>query len=149
MLRTGRQPDILHCHDWSTADVAKSYWTEYHHYGLWKPKVVSLRWGTVKARAWEGAPRRSGHTGWSWKAWGLLGNASRRAGSAVQFTPRDLPPHDSPQPNTPAHAFALGPIKKTSRCSPSTTWTSARSSWARPPTSAKSSPPCRPLTPGR
>lgn len=41
LLRTGRQPDILHCHDWSTADVAKSYWTEYHHYGLWKPKVVS------------------------------------------------------------------------------------------------------------
>ncbi len=42
LLRTGRQPDILHCHDWSTADVAKAYWTEYHQYGLWKPKVVSL-----------------------------------------------------------------------------------------------------------
>lgn len=41
LLRTGRQPDILHCHDWSTADIAKAYWTEYHHYGLWKPKVVS------------------------------------------------------------------------------------------------------------
>eukprot|EP00967_Tisochrysis_lutea_P015782 scaffold17784_cov22-Tisochrysis_lutea.AAC.2 len=23
LLRTGRQPDILHCHDWSTAHVAK------------------------------------------------------------------------------------------------------------------------------
>lgn len=41
LLRTGRQPDILHCHDWSSADVAKTYWNEYHHYGLWKPKVVS------------------------------------------------------------------------------------------------------------
>ena len=23
LLRSGRQPDILHCHDWSTAHVAK------------------------------------------------------------------------------------------------------------------------------
>jgi hypothetical protein len=23
LLKTGRQPDILHCHDWSTAHVAK------------------------------------------------------------------------------------------------------------------------------
>jgi glycogen synthase len=22
LLKTGRQPDILHCHDWSTAEVA-------------------------------------------------------------------------------------------------------------------------------
>ncbi len=41
LLRTGRQPDIVHCHDWSSADVAKYYWTEYHNYGLWKPHVVS------------------------------------------------------------------------------------------------------------
>ena len=40
LLRTQRQPDILHCHDWSTAEVAKSYWNEYHAYGLWRPKVV-------------------------------------------------------------------------------------------------------------
>lgn len=40
LLRSGRQHDILHCHDWSTADVAKAYWEEYHHYGLWKPKVI-------------------------------------------------------------------------------------------------------------
>lgn len=40
LLRTQRQPDILHCHDWSTADVAKAYWSEYHAYGLWKPSVV-------------------------------------------------------------------------------------------------------------
>jgi len=40
LLRTQRQPDIVHCHDWSTAEVAKNYWTNYHIYGLWKPKVV-------------------------------------------------------------------------------------------------------------
>jgi len=40
LLRTQRQPDILHCHDWSTATVAKAYWSEYHERGLWKPKVV-------------------------------------------------------------------------------------------------------------
>ncbi|PSC67151.1 glycosyltransferase family 5 [Micractinium conductrix] len=40
LLRTGRQPDILHCHDWSTADVARSYWQDYHQYGLWKPRVI-------------------------------------------------------------------------------------------------------------
>lgn len=26
LLQTGRQPDILHCHDWQTAHVAKAYW---------------------------------------------------------------------------------------------------------------------------
>jgi starch synthase len=40
LIRTQRQPDILHCHDWSSAEVAKAYWTEYHWYGLWKPKVI-------------------------------------------------------------------------------------------------------------
>ncbi|GAB4820993.1 hypothetical protein N2152v2_008039, partial [Parachlorella kessleri] len=52
LLRTGRQPDILHCHDWSSADVAKYYWTEYHNYGLWKPNVVftihNLEFGAQK-----------------------------------------------------------------------------------------------------
>ncbi|KAK9805611.1 hypothetical protein WJX72_007789 [[Myrmecia] bisecta] len=40
LLQTGRQPDILHCHDWSTACIARAYWRDYHNYGLWKPKVV-------------------------------------------------------------------------------------------------------------
>eukprot|EP00775_Hariotina_reticulata_P004294 gene4294-4546_t len=40
LLKTGRQPDILHCHDWSTAHVAKSFWEDYQPYGLHKPKVV-------------------------------------------------------------------------------------------------------------
>jgi len=52
LLRTNRQPDILHCHDWSTAHVAKSYWEDYHPYGLWKPKVVftihNLQYGQKK-----------------------------------------------------------------------------------------------------
>ena len=40
LLQTGRQPDILHCHDWSTAGAAQAYWDSYHLYGLWRPKVV-------------------------------------------------------------------------------------------------------------
>jgi starch synthase len=40
LLRTQRQPDILHCHDWSSAEVARAYWTEYHAFGLYRPKVV-------------------------------------------------------------------------------------------------------------
>ena len=40
LLQTGRQPDIIHCHDWSSASAARAYWQDYHHYGLWKPKVV-------------------------------------------------------------------------------------------------------------
>jgi hypothetical protein len=39
LLKTGRQPDILHCHDWSTAHVAKAFWEDYQPYGLYKPKV--------------------------------------------------------------------------------------------------------------
>lgn len=42
LLKTGRQPDILHCHDWSTAHVAKSFWEDYQPYGLYKPKVRQL-----------------------------------------------------------------------------------------------------------
>eukprot|EP00955_Chlamydomonas_euryale_P100621 365296-Chlamydomonas_euryale.AAC.29 len=52
LLRTGRQPDILHCHDWSTAHVAKSYWQDYNAYGLWKAKVVftihNMNYGKAK-----------------------------------------------------------------------------------------------------
>lgn len=40
LLQTGRQPDILHCHDWSTAGVAQAYWNGWNQYGLWRPKVV-------------------------------------------------------------------------------------------------------------
>lgn len=39
LLKTGRQPDILHCHDWSTAHVAKAFWEDYQPYGLYNPKV--------------------------------------------------------------------------------------------------------------
>jgi hypothetical protein len=48
LLQTGRQPDIIHCHDWQTAHVAKSFWEDYHPFGLWKPKVFRLN-------AWERA----------------------------------------------------------------------------------------------
>jgi len=40
LLQTARQPDIIHTHDWPTAMAAKFYWSDYHHFGLWKPKVV-------------------------------------------------------------------------------------------------------------
>jgi len=52
LLQTGRQPDILHCHDWSSAEVAKAYWQDYHSYGLAKPKVVftihNMNYGAAK-----------------------------------------------------------------------------------------------------
>ncbi len=31
LLQTGRQPDILHCHDWSTAILAETYWCVPYH----------------------------------------------------------------------------------------------------------------------
>jgi glycogen synthase len=40
MLQSGRQPDIIHCHDWSTAITAKSYWDDYHSYGLPHSNIV-------------------------------------------------------------------------------------------------------------
>lgn len=40
LLQSGRQPDIIHCHDWSTALVAKSYWDDYHEHGLPNSSVV-------------------------------------------------------------------------------------------------------------
>ena len=52
LLKTGRQPDILHCHDWSTAEVARAHWENYHHNGLWKPKVAftihNMNYGQAK-----------------------------------------------------------------------------------------------------
>ena len=48
---TQRQPDILHCHDWSTAEVASAYWGNFI-LGLWKPKVVftihNMNYGQMK-----------------------------------------------------------------------------------------------------
>lgn len=38
--QTGRQPDILHCHDWQTAPVAKYYWDDYQRFGLPNSRVV-------------------------------------------------------------------------------------------------------------
>jgi hypothetical protein len=52
MLQTGRQPDIIHCHDWSTALVSKFLWSDYHHNGLWKPRcaftIHNLEFGQAK-----------------------------------------------------------------------------------------------------
>jgi starch synthase len=52
LLRTSRQPDILHCHDWSSAEVARAYWEHYHHNGLTKPKVAftihNMNYGQAK-----------------------------------------------------------------------------------------------------
>ena len=40
LLQSGRQPDIIHCHDWQTAPCARSYWEDYNPYGLSNPRVV-------------------------------------------------------------------------------------------------------------
>ena len=52
LVRTARQPDILHCHDWSSAEVARAYWEHYHHNGLTKPKVAftihNMNYGQAK-----------------------------------------------------------------------------------------------------
>lgn len=52
MIRTNRQPDIIHVHDWSTAPVAKFFWNDYQPYGLHKPKIVftihNLEFGQAK-----------------------------------------------------------------------------------------------------
>ncbi|KAK4259296.1 hypothetical protein QN277_005641 [Acacia crassicarpa] len=34
LLRAGKKPDIIHCHDWQTAFVAPLYWDLYAHKGL-------------------------------------------------------------------------------------------------------------------
>jgi starch synthase len=52
MLSTARQPDIIHCHDWSTAMAAKFLWEDYHNAGLWKPRAAftihNLEFGQAK-----------------------------------------------------------------------------------------------------
>jgi len=52
MLKSGRQPDIIHCHDWSTAMATKFYWSDYHHNGLHNPRCVftihNLEFGQAK-----------------------------------------------------------------------------------------------------
>lgn len=52
LVRTARQPDILHCHDWSSAEVARAYWQHYHQNGLTKPKVAftihNMNYGQAK-----------------------------------------------------------------------------------------------------
>ncbi|KAF8410727.1 hypothetical protein HHK36_003264 [Tetracentron sinense] len=40
LLQSGFHPDILHCHDWSSAPVAWLYKDHYMHYGLSKARVV-------------------------------------------------------------------------------------------------------------
>lgn len=52
MLQSHRQPDIIHCHDWSTAMATKFFWDDYFHNGLWKPRCVftihNLEFGAAK-----------------------------------------------------------------------------------------------------
>nr|ALG76014.1 soluble starch synthase 3 [Nelumbo nucifera] len=40
LLQSGFHPDILHCHDWSSAPVAWLFKEHYMHYGLSKARVV-------------------------------------------------------------------------------------------------------------
>ncbi|KAJ4981622.1 hypothetical protein NE237_032459 [Protea cynaroides] len=40
LLQSGWNPDILHCHDWSSAPVAWLFKDHYMHYGLSKSRVV-------------------------------------------------------------------------------------------------------------
>ncbi|CAI9760263.1 unnamed protein product [Fraxinus pennsylvanica] len=40
LLQSGSRPDIIHCHDWSSAPVAWLYKKHYRHYGLNKARVV-------------------------------------------------------------------------------------------------------------
>lgn len=40
LLQSGSHPDILHCHDWSSAPVAWLFKDHYRHYGLSKARVV-------------------------------------------------------------------------------------------------------------
>ena len=60
LLRSGRQPDILHCHDWSSAEVARAYWQDYHQFGLWKPNVVSVCGGPAPGAGQAGRVGRAG-----------------------------------------------------------------------------------------
>ncbi|XP_068656692.1 starch synthase 3, chloroplastic/amyloplastic [Aristolochia californica] len=40
LLQSGFHPDIVHCHDWSSAPVAWLFKDHYRHYGLSKARVV-------------------------------------------------------------------------------------------------------------
>ncbi|XP_004293290.1 PREDICTED: starch synthase 3, chloroplastic/amyloplastic [Fragaria vesca subsp. vesca] len=40
LLQSGSHPDIIHCHDWSSAPVAWLYKDHYSHYGLSKARIV-------------------------------------------------------------------------------------------------------------
>ncbi|KAM5588721.1 hypothetical protein ABKV19_006936 [Rosa sericea] len=40
LLQSGSHPDIIHCHDWSSAPVAWLYKDHYMHYGLSKARIV-------------------------------------------------------------------------------------------------------------
>ena len=40
MLQSGRNPDIIHIHDWQTAPVAKFLAEDYAQFGLGNPKVI-------------------------------------------------------------------------------------------------------------
>lgn len=50
LLQSGRHPDIIHCHDWSSAPVAWLYQESYKQYGLSNARVVftihNLEFGT-------------------------------------------------------------------------------------------------------
>lgn len=39
MLKTGKHPDIIHCHDWQTALVPVLLWEMYQHIGMRHPRV--------------------------------------------------------------------------------------------------------------
>eukprot|EP00850_Spirogloea_muscicola_P002127 SM000008S22216 [mRNA] locus=s8:473342:477892:- [translate_table: standard] len=40
LLWSGKQPDVLHLHDWQTAAIAPLLKEEYRQRGLWKPRVM-------------------------------------------------------------------------------------------------------------
>ncbi|PHT30313.1 Soluble starch synthase 3, chloroplastic/amyloplastic [Capsicum baccatum] len=40
LLQGGFHPDIIHCHDWSSAPVARLFKEQYKHYGLSKSRIV-------------------------------------------------------------------------------------------------------------
>ncbi|KAL5730730.1 starch synthase [Ranunculus cassubicifolius] len=40
LLQSGSHPDILHCHDWSSAPISWLFKDHYRHYGLSKARVV-------------------------------------------------------------------------------------------------------------